>query len=201
MGNLRLAMREDISAESHYKKSYELVQNLGTNLQVEAWNYYHMAALDFFRGKWESSMLGFYEALKCFTRLKDDLGKVAALVHLGEINCNQKKLDDAEVYLQKAVQLLLTTECKPLLADALTGVAQLLKARRDERKAVGLLMVALSHPTCRQQTKDRMVALAMELQSSFSAEEAHEGFEWAKGVSLKAMAESWATPKSKGRKR
>ncbi len=95
---------------------------------------------------------------------------------------------------------MVKTECKPLLADSLTGVAQLLKAKGDERKAIGLLMVTLSHPTCRQQTKDRMVALAMALQSSFSATEAHAGFEWAKSVSLEEMAAGWLNSSAKGKK-
>jgi tetratricopeptide (TPR) repeat protein len=181
--------------------AYSLVESLGESLQVAGWNYYHMAAVDFFRGKLGPAREGFQEALQCFTRLKDGLGQVAALVHLGEIGCGQRNLGESEAYFQKAVQLVLPTECKPLLADALTGVAQLLKAKGDENKAVGILMVALSHPTCRQQTKDRMVALAMSLQSSFSPTEAHAGFEWAKAVSLEEMASGWlASFSPKGKK-
>jgi hypothetical protein len=77
------------------------------------------------------------------------------------------------------------------LADALTGVAQLLEVKGDEKKAISILMVALSHPTCRQQTKDRMVSLIMTLQSTFSAEEAQDGFQWAKAVGIEEMAKGW----------
>ena len=198
IGNLRLAMREDEAAERHYCEAYSLVETKG--LQVEAWNSFHLATVDFFRGKSDKAKEGFSEALQCFTRLKDELGQVATLVHLGEIGCEQKKLVEAEERLQKAVQLVVKTECKPLLADALTGVAQLLKAKGDERKAIGLLMVTLSHPTCRQQTKDRMVAMAMALQSSFSATEAQAGFEWAKSVSLEEMATGWLHSSAKEKK-
>lgn len=198
MGNLKLAMREDEAAERHYCTAYSLVESKG--LQVEAWNSFHLAAVDFFRGKSDMAKEGFSEALQCFNRLKDELGQVSALIHLGEIDCEQKKLVEAEEYLQKAVQLVVKTECKPLLADALTGVAQLLKGKGDERKAISLLMVTLSHPTCRQQTKDRMVAMAMALQSSFSVTEAHAGFEWAKSVSLEEMAAGWLNSNMKGKK-
>jgi len=203
MGNLRLALREADAAERHYRAAYSLVEPLGKNLQAEGWNFFHLATVDFFREKWDLAKEGFSWALQCFTRLKDDLGQAAALIHLGEIGCAQKKLPEAEEYLRKAVELILKTECRPILADALTGVAQLLKAKGDERKAVSLLMVTLSHPTCRQQTKDRMVALSMVLQSSFTATEAHAGFEWAKSISLEEMASGWVnslSAKTRGKK-
>jgi tetratricopeptide (TPR) repeat protein len=191
MGNLRLAMRDGDSAERHYQTAYSLMGDLDKGPQVEAWNLYHMAAVDFFRAKSDRAKEGFQEALQCFTRVRDALGQVAVLVHLGEIACEQKKLAEAEGCLSKAVELVLSTECKPLLADALTGVAQLLRGKGEERKAIGLLMVTLSHPTCRQQTKDRMVSMSMSLQSSFSPTEARAGFEWAKSVSLEEMASGW----------
>lgn len=196
MGNVRLAMREVEAAERHYIAAYSLVEPLGKNLQANAWNYFHLSTVDFLRGNLDQAKYGFSEALQCFTRLRDDLGQVAVFIHLGEINCAQKKLAEAEEYLQRAVQLVLKTECKPLLADTLTGVAQLLKAKGDERKAISLLMVTLSHPTCRQQTKDRMVAMAMALQSSFTATEAQAGFEWAKSVSLEEIASGWLNSSS-----
>lgn len=191
MGNLRLAMHEADVAEQHYRTAYSLVEPMGKNLQAEAWDFFHLATVNFFREKWDLAKEGFSQSLQCFTRLKDELGQAAALIHLGEIGCAQKKFAEAEEQLRKAVELVLKSECRPLLADALTGVAQLLKAKGDERKAVSLLMVTLSHPTCRQQTKDRMVALSMALQSSFTATEAHAGFEWAKSVSLEEMASGW----------
>jgi hypothetical protein len=79
-----------------------------------------------------------------------------------------------------------------------------LKAQGDERKAIALLMVALSHPTCRQQTKDRMVALAMALKPHFSEKETVQGFEWAKAASIEDMATSWVasiSPKAKNKKK
>ncbi len=203
MGNLRLAMRDGEGAERHYQMAYTLVEGLGQNLQVESWNSFHMATVDFFKGKSDPAKERFAEALQGFTRLRDVLGQVSVLIHLGEIACGQKKISEAEGHFQKAVQLVLSTECRPLLADTLTGVAQLLKAKGDERKAIGLLMVTLSHPACRQQTKDRMVAMAMALQSSFSPTEAQAGFEWAKAVSLEDMANGWIaalSPKAKTKK-
>lgn len=190
-GNLRLALKQDGEAEKFYNESNALVQQQGANLENNAWHQFHLGVVSLFREKVSEAKERFQEALKRFSDLKDDLGQVSTLVHLAEIACLQKKIPDAEQHLQKAARLVLPTNCKPLLTDVLSGVAQLLRAQKDEHKAIGILMVALSHPTCRQQTKDRMVALAMSLQTSFSAKEAEEGFKWAKAVSIEEMAEAW----------
>ena len=64
--------------------------------------------------------------------------------------------------------------------DALVGgVAQLLKGQKEERKAIGILMVSLSHSTCRLQAKDRMMELVIQLESRFSSQEMDGGFRWA----------------------
>jgi hypothetical protein len=191
MGNLGLAMRKDEEAESHYLSAYSLAKKQGDNLQLEAWNHYHLGAVALFRGQKEEAQERFEKALSYFVKLKDDLGQVAALVHLGEIACLGKDLAGAQQRLLEAVRKILPTQCKPLLADALTAVAQLLKSQGEERKAIGLLMVALSHPTCRQQTKDRMVDLVLHLQSNFIRPEVEEGFKWAKTVGLEEMASGW----------
>ena len=173
-----------------------MMQKYDKNPQADGWNVYHMAALSLFRSQTKDAFAGFSDALKIFERLKDVLGQVSSLIHLGEIACGRKDISAAEKYFQKAVKLVLQTQCKPLLADALTGVAQLLEAKGDEKKAISILMVALSHPTCRQQTKDRMVSLIMELQSTFSAQEAQDGFQWAKAVGIEDMAKGWASASS-----
>ncbi len=196
MGNLRLAMREDGKAERHYRSAYALAKELGDNLTLEAWNHYHLGTVALFREQTVEAQEGFTQALELFVRVNDDLGQVATLVHLGELACSQKNLAEAEEDLRKAVQMVLPTECKPLLADALTGVAQILKAQGEERKAIFLLMVVLSHPTCRQQTKDRMVDLVLRLESNFTRTEVEDGFKWAKTVSLEEMASSWLSASS-----
>ncbi len=193
MGNLQLALREDQQAELFYRTAFSLVEERGGNMENRAWNQYHLGTLAFFRKDLTQARERFVEALGFFDRLKDELGQVATFIHLGEVGCDQKDFPEAKKHFQKAVQKVLPTQCKPLLADALTGVARLLKAQGDERKAVGLLMVALSHPTCRQQTKDRMVALSVALEARFSSREMETGFHWAKSVSMEEMASAWVS--------
>ncbi len=190
MGNLRLAMGDAGKAEGYYLSAYSLAKKLGDNPMLEAWNHYHLGAVALYRGQTVGAQERFSKALEYFVRLNDDLGQVAALVHLGELACARNSLAEAEELLLEAVQTVLPTECKPLLADALTGLAQMLKAKGEGRKAISLLMVAVSHPTCRRQTKDRMVDLVLQLEANFIRPDVEGGFKWAKTVSLEEMAAS-----------
>lgn len=197
MGNLKLAQREDVEAERFYLQAYSLVMKEGADFRNIAWNFYHLGTISLFRGRLKEARERFNQALTHFDHLKDNLGQVASLNHLGETACYLKESERAQKYLQRAVKLVLTTKAHPLLVDVLTGVAQLLKAQKDERRAISLLMVALAHPTCRQQTKDRMVTLAMELETHFSPQEVEGGFRWAKGTRMEEVAANWLDSVSK----
>lgn len=202
MGNLHLAMGKEQVAETYHRTAFAMAREIGENVEARAWNDYHLAAIELHRRRIFSALEGFLSALKHFTRMGDVLGEVATLIHLGEIACDQKDYAGAESFLLKAVRLVLPTQCKPLLADALTCLARLLKGQGEGRKAIGVLMVVLSHPTCRQQTKDRMVSLAESLETYFSPREIESGFRWAKEFTLEEMASAWlAAISSKPRKK
>ena len=205
IGNLKLAMRDDQEAERSYLKSHELMCGIGVSPEVAAWELFHRGTIELFREHFSQARSYFEEALKTFQKEPDVLGRVVTHIHLGEIACEQKKLSEAQEHFQKAVEEVLPTGCTPLLMDALVGVSQLLKAQGLERKAIGILMVALSHPTCRQQTKDRMVSLVIHLESRFTSQEVQGGFHWAREVSIEEMAKAWVDSlvkdgKSKNRK-
>ncbi len=188
-----MAQGKDQEAEKCHLLAFSLVESLGPTLENKAWNNYHLGALALYRKDFAQARELFLGANDIFIRFQDELGQVAALIHLGEIACEKKEYPNAERYFQKAIQLVIPTQCKPLLADALTGVAQLMKGQGDHRKAIGLLMVALSHPTCRQQTKDRMISLSEALEARFSSRELEAGFPWAKSFSIEEMAAAWVS--------
>jgi hypothetical protein len=73
----------------------------------------------------------------------------------------------------------------------MTSLARLLMGRGQNDKALGMLMFVLSHPTCRQQTKDEMVSLAKAMEAHFSSKEMESGFNWAKHFTLEEMATAW----------
>lgn len=191
IGNLLLAEGRDQEAESCYHTAFAMAREMGESPEGVAWNKYHLAAIKLFRRDYGSARDGFLNAFKIFTEMKDVLGQVATLIHLGEIACEEKDFSTAEKYIVKSIKMVIPTQCKPLLADALTGLARLLKAKGEDRKAIGVLMFALSHPTCRQQTKDRMVSLSESLEANFSKQEIESGFSWAKDFTIEEMASSW----------
>jgi len=202
MGNLYLAEGKNTEAENCYREAFVLVQRTGESQDGDAWNNYHLAALELFRYHIAAAREKFLSALKIFIRLKDVLGQVSTLVHLSEIAGEQKKWSDAEKYIIQALKLVIPTQCKPLLADTMTGLARVLKGQGEEQKAIGILMFVLSHPTCRQQTKDRMVFLLKTWKAHFSEQGNESGFKWAKDFTIEEMAAAWlkaflAKPKSK----
>jgi tetratricopeptide (TPR) repeat protein len=191
MGNLCLAQGKHHEAENFHRSAYAMALEVGESPEGRAWNEYHLAAVELFRGHREAARAGFLNAQQIFTELGDVLGEVAACTHLGEIACDMKNPVEAQRYILQAIRLVLPTQCKPLLADALTSLVRLLKARGEEGKAVAILMVVLSHPTCRQQTKDRMVSLSKAMEANFSAKELESGFTWAKEFTIEEMARAW----------
>lgn len=197
MGNLKLAMKNDEESEKLYRQARSLSSSLGDDPQGTAWHHYHMGAIYLFRGDLDDAKDEFDKALGVFEGLKDTLGQAATLTHLGEIACRKNKSKPALDYLKRDVELILSGKSNPLLVDALAGVAQLLKVQGEDKKAISLLMVALSNPTCRQQTKDRMVSIAQELETSFTPGEVDKGFRWAKGADLEEMAQGWLNSLSK----
>jgi tetratricopeptide (TPR) repeat protein len=191
MGNLYLAQGMDQEAETYHRAAYAIALQIGENPEGQAWNEFHLAAIELFRARLDNAREGFEKALKFFKSRGDILGQVASLIHLGEIACDQKKLMEAEKYILQSLRLVIPTQCKPLLADSLTGLARLLKLRRESQKAIGILMFALSHPTCRQQTKDSMASLAQSLEANFTQEEIKNGFRWAKELTMEELATTW----------
>ena len=191
MGNLLLAEGKDLEAESCYHAAFAMFLEVGVKPDELPWNEYHLSAVKLFRRHYDSAREGFLKTLKLFTDRNDVIGQVATMIHLGEIACEQKDFKAGEKYIVKSVKMVIPTQCKQLIADALTVLARLFKARGEDRKAIGVLMFALSHPTCRQQTKDRMVSLSESLGANFSKQDIESGFSWAKDFTMEEMAASW----------
>jgi len=191
MGNIFLAEGNDVEAEKRYRAAWAMARKVGDNQEGRAWNEYHLAAIELFRGQWGPAKDGFLKALKLFTEIGDVLGQISTLTHLGEIDCLDKNLAEAEKYILQSLKLVIPTQCKPLLADALTGLARLMTNKGEDGNAKQILNSALSDPTCRRQTKDDMVPLSKLLESNFTQQEFESGLHWANDYSLEMVASSW----------
>ena len=189
--NLCLAQGKLDEAERLHQAAIDLEREKDLTPLASAWNDYHLANVELARGYWEKARGGFTKAVAAFERLGDVLGVVSTSIHLGEIACELKDYAKAESCILKAMRLVIPTQCKPLLADALTGLARLHMVKGEHQKALGTLMFVHSHPNCRQQTRDRMLSLAKALDARFSEKEVKDGFTWAKPITMEEMAAAW----------
>ena len=199
MANVRLAQGEDGEAEMYHQRAYDLLSEEGPNHQNKAWRQYHLGTLCVFRKNWKEAGSFFLKAFHYFVQNQEPLGQVASLIQLGEVACHQMALAEARGHFQKALRLALDSRLFPFLVDGLIGIAQLLKAEGDERQAISFLLVALNHPTCRQETKDRIVAFSMDLQSHFSAQDVEGAIQWAKASRIEDVVAAWISSGKKVR--
>ncbi len=116
LGNLHLAQGRDQEAEKCHRDAYDMARELGESPEGDAWNQYHLAAVELFRVRLIPAREGFLNALRIFRHIKDILGVVATLTHLVEIACDEKDYASAEKYFIECARLVIPTQCKPLLA-------------------------------------------------------------------------------------
>ena len=101
------------------------------------------------------------------------------------------KMKNAENYFTQALELALPIRLIPHVVDLLVALAQLLKARKDERSALVFLVAALNHPNCRRQTKDRIVQFATRLEARFTTDEVQDAVQQAKASRVEELAQAW----------
>lgn len=201
MGNIKLAQREDKEAEECYRQARELVLKEGMNTQNKAWDAFHQGALAAFRGANGEAARKLKESLRLFQSIRDGLGQLTCLLQLGEVSLALGDRAAAEAFFRKAGAMALERHLPPFLPDILVGVAQMMKAQGEEGQALGLLMVALSHPTCRRQTKDRVVSFTLALESHFPAEEVAGFRQWAKAARIEDVVGAWVSGRGMAEKK
>jgi predicted ATPase/Tfp pilus assembly protein PilF len=198
-GNLAVAQREYDEADRCYEKSLGILTQEGLSLPNRAWNDYHQGALAFFRNQYPFARRFFEKGRQLFQKLNDPRGQVACLTHLGETFLEEGAPDEAARCFQKALVLGLETKLIPHVVDLVVALAQLLKVRGDERSALVFLMAALNHPTCRRQTKDKIVQFAHRLESKFSTDEVQDAVQQAKLSKIEDLAATWLSHEKSGR--
>ncbi len=190
-GNVQLAQMDDRGAEKSYQRAYSLWAMEGPNVQGMAWHQHHLGTVAVFRENWKEAKDLFRKSLRGFDLRRETVGQVVSHIRLGDVALRQESMDAACLHFQKAMRIALDCKLIPLMVDALIGIAQLLKDEGDERQAISFLLAALNHPTCRQESKDRIVAFSMELQSRFSAEEMEGALQWAKASRIENVVAAW----------
>ncbi|HVM33468.1 MAG TPA: tetratricopeptide repeat protein [bacterium] len=197
-GNLAVALREFERADLFYEKSRALLAREGANALNQGWHGYHKGTVDFFQGRYAQAQAWFLKGLGFFKKVQDPLGQVTSLTHLGEVSLELRKWGRAEQYFGEALRMALPIRLLPHVVDLLVALAQLLKAQGDERSALVFLVAALNHPTCRRQTKDRIVQFATRLEARFTTDEVQDAVQQAKTTRVEDLAGAWLTGLSRG---
>ncbi len=197
-GNLAVALRDFEEADRLYDRSQAILQKEGTNPLGQGWHCYHKGTVQFFKGRALPAEKWFKKSFTHFKKIKDPLGQVASLTHLGETVLEKGQMNAAENYFARALELALPIRLIPHVVDLLVALAQLLKARNDERSALVFLVAALNHPTCRRQTKDRIVQFATRLEARFSTDEVQDAVQQAKASRVEELAQTWLAGFSRG---
>ncbi len=191
LGNLKLAGGEDEEAEKIFRQARALFPDQGGDPQGAGWHHYHIGTVYLFRKNYEDAKDEFHKALTFFKPSNDALGQAAAFANLGEIACLQRKHPEAQENLKQGMELVLTGPGKELLPDLLTGLAQWFKNQGEDKKAFSLFIIALSHPACCHQTKDKLISLAAELEPGFTYDPDDKRLLWVKDTDLGEVAKSW----------
>jgi predicted ATPase len=194
LGNLMLAQGEDREAEDHYRQAHYLISREGFDNSSQAWHFYHLGDLIFFRGDWKAADVLFQGSLDNFKKTGDIHGQTLVFTRKGDIACRLNALPEARKYFLQAARRALESKLTPMLADLVVGLARLLKAQGDNRQALGFLLAALSHPTCRRETKDGTASFLEALRPGFTSEDWEGAQQWAKTVRLEDLVAAWAAP-------
>ena len=168
-----------------YKQAYVILEKKGLFARNIAWHDYHMGDVAFSRGLLNQAKKWFLKSRRNFETIQEDLGLTVTLTKLGEVFALLGEFEQAENYLTDAVRIASQDRLIALLVDAIMTLGRLFQLRGEEKKAMSFYMLALYHPMCRWQTKDRVVALTLELNSRFSAEEVEGAQQWAKAVKMR----------------
>jgi tetratricopeptide (TPR) repeat protein len=189
--NVKLAQRKDGEAEELYERAHGLLEREGLSLQNRAWYSYHRGALAAFRGRSKEADDLFRQSLALFDSCRDTQGQAASRICLGDGARIRGAFRESEGHFREAARIALAAHLAPSFPYLLVSLAELLRAQGDERRAAGLLMVALAHPACRRQTQDRAVSLSLALQASSSPQEMEGALQWAKSASIREVLASW----------
>jgi tetratricopeptide (TPR) repeat protein len=191
MANLSLAQGDDRKAEEYYLQAHELLLKVGLNDASQAWHFFHQGDLETCRGHWREARKFFQKSLTHFEKAGSRLGITEASIHLGEASCRLESYPEVEKVYRRAARMALESKMIPQLVELAVGVARLLKAQGDDRQAMGFLLAALAHPTCRRHIQNMNVPFVKELESHFTPEQWEGALLWAKTADIEGMIAAW----------
>jgi tetratricopeptide (TPR) repeat protein len=191
LGNLAVAERRFDEARLFYERGRQIQERGDVKPLNLSWYAYHRGALFFSEGKPGPARRHLESALEQFKRRSDTIGTVAALILLAEVCVESTRVPQARKYLEDAFDRALTSRISPHLVDAMVTLAKYMKAMGDERNAFAYLAVAIHQPTCRRETKDKIVRFVQHLESRLPQQDVRDTVQWARAASIENVAQDW----------
>lgn len=191
LGNLAVAERRFEEARVFYERGRQIQEREGVKPLDLSWYAYHRGALLLAEGKWSPARRHMMSALEQFKRHTDTVGIVVALISLAEVSLESNQPSQARRYLVDAFDRALTANLTPQLVDAMVTISKYTKLLGDERNAFAFLALALHHPTCRRETKDKIVRLAQQLESRLPPQEVRDLVQWSRAAHIEDVAHDW----------
>ncbi len=202
-GNLAVSEGDFKGARQFYNECHDLVKTKEILSMGKAWHLYHLGDLLSAEGKLDAAYPYLKKSLAMFQTIGENIGIITALTQLAEVEYEKGMMGKARNRLVKTFEKALATHSLPHLTDAMVVLAQWLIAQNINSNAFAYLTLAVSHPTCRRQTKDRAAKYLTHLQYRLPPGEVEKIFRWSKTVQLEEVAQNWLTeqekkPKGKG---
>jgi len=191
LGNLAVAQRHFDEARVFYERGRQILEREGVKPIRFSWYAYHRGALFFAEGKMSQARRHLESALEQFKTGSDMIGCVAALILLAEVDLETDRVSQARKRLEDAFERALSAHISAHLVDCMVALAKYTKVLGDERNAFAFLALALHHPTCRRETKDKIVRLVQQLESHLPQQEVRDMVQWARAARIEDVARDW----------
>jgi DNA-binding SARP family transcriptional activator/predicted ATPase len=195
LGDVVRLQGQHTRAEQYYQESLAMVQEI--NLQQEKiYSLLGLGKLAQTSEDYTQAKQFFQESLAIHTEIGVRSEIPEAFVGLGWATYGLGDYQEAKQYFHAALKVVTESREIPVALDALAGLATLLAKTGDLEGSLELLMLALHHPACSQETKDRLANLRVELAAELPPEVVAAAEARGKGRTLERMEEKITTPVS-----
>jgi tetratricopeptide (TPR) repeat protein len=191
LGNLAVTELRFEEARVYYERGRHIQEKDGVKPLDYSWYTFHRGALLFAEGKLTPARRHMESALEQFKRHANIMGTVSASTFLAEIAVETGRLPQARKYLVDSFDQAVTAKIAPHLVDVMVALAKFTKASGDERNAFAFLALGLHHPSCRRETKDRIMRLAQQLESRLPPQEVRDLIQWSRAARIEDVARDW----------
>ncbi|MEZ4727943.1 MAG: BTAD domain-containing putative transcriptional regulator [Caldilineaceae bacterium] len=160
LGHLRRSQKLYTEARTYYQRGLETAKEFGLQVAVETcqyglgWIHYELADYEKAREYFESNLV-----LNQRLEQQSVTGIAATLNGLATVACVQGQYTEAQLHLQRALQIAKQSRSLPLTLDILSSWAQLFWQQGQIEEAQRLLLAVRDHPAGKHAVKEKSVHL------------------------------------------